>query len=220
MAIIYVFNDNDGGIEKYTRAPSDPMPYNIGGTLKVSEFMGTNAVGWTDTNTMNAWNTFRSFYGKPVQVSYAYLKVSQELAPLVKTVQHFAGTAFAVGGDLTAQGRQELYDDAVESDAFSVVQTYDGVAPHVYFDSRYLPSDYFVTFGLPVCSRGRKGNYCQTIQDILIASGYNPGEADGIFGQNTEAAVRKFQSDRLLTDSGIVGLIEWNSLFNYDGVVV
>ena len=38
MANIYVYNNQTGGMEYYTLAESDAMPYNIGRTLTVNEF--------------------------------------------------------------------------------------------------------------------------------------------------------------------------------------
>lgn len=53
--------------------------------------------------------------------------------------------------------------------------------------------------------RGSKGTEVTRLQAALSALGYACGEADGIFGAKTEAAVRNFQRDHSLTVDGIAG---------------
>lgn len=42
------------------------------------------------------------------------------------------------------------------------------------------------------------GNDVKNCQELLIQKGYNPGIVDGIFGKNTEIAVKNFQDDEKL----------------------
>ena len=52
-------------------------------------------------------------------------------------------------------------------------------------------------------------------QESLSRLGYSPGQADGIFGDRTEAAVRAFQRDQGLTVDGVVGRAEtWPALLD------
>lgn len=62
-----------------------------------------------------------------------------------------------------------------------------------------------VRTNLSTLSNGGRGNDVRLLQQSLSALGYNPGTADGIFGDRTEAAVRAFQSDRGIGVDGIVG---------------
>lgn len=81
----------------------------------------------------------------------------------------------------------------------------------VHFDRR---------FGKPACSsggyplvrRGSKGNYVLIAQDNLNTLGYPTGGLDGIFGSQTEIAVRNYQRSRGLSSDGIVGCNTWRSL--------
>ncbi len=41
--------------------------------------------------------------------------------------------------------------------------------------------------------KGQRGHHVQKIQTMLVHQGYLKDSADGIFGRNTELAVRKFQ---------------------------
>ena len=51
------------------------------------------------------------------------------------------------------------------------------------------------------------------LQQALIALGYLEGDADGIFGKNTETAVKAFQKENGLTDDGIAGAQTQSALF-------
>ncbi len=52
---------------------------------------------------------------------------------------------------------------------------------------------------------GMRGESVREIQQALITLGYLKGKADGIFGNQTENAVRKFQKKNKLTVDGLVG---------------
>lgn len=52
---------------------------------------------------------------------------------------------------------------------------------------------------------GNKASYVTSIQRTLSCLGYAPGAADGIFGSQTERAVKEFQADKGLAADGIVG---------------
>ena len=52
---------------------------------------------------------------------------------------------------------------------------------------------------------GMRGEEVAQIQQALISLGYLKGTADGVFGNNTENAVRKFQRKNKLTADGLVG---------------
>jgi peptidoglycan hydrolase-like protein with peptidoglycan-binding domain len=52
----------------------------------------------------------------------------------------------------------------------------------------------------------------KTVQERLNALGYNVGTPDGVFGPATTAQVKKFQTDRKLTASGVVDAATWTAL--------
>jgi murein L,D-transpeptidase YcbB/YkuD len=56
-----------------------------------------------------------------------------------------------------------------------------------------------------VLQRGARGPEVTRLQQRLHQLGYSPGPVDGIFGAQTEQAVRRFQQDRGLVPDGVVG---------------
>lgn len=58
------------------------------------------------------------------------------------------------------------------------------------------------------------GDDVKQIQRILNNLGYNAGYVDGIYGLQTEGAVRRFQKDNSLVVDGIVGPNTWSKLIN------
>ena len=63
----------------------------------------------------------------------------------------------------------------------------------------------FVTSVYGVSRYGSKGEEVKQIQTKLKSWGYYNGEVDGIFGSNTQAAVKKFQQKNGLNVDGVVG---------------
>ena len=67
---------------------------------------------------------------------------------------------------------------------------------------------------MPTLRRGDRGDYVVELQKDLMTLGYSVGAsgADGIFGRNTETAVKAFQSNSGLVADGIVGKRTWAAL--------
>ena len=66
----------------------------------------------------------------------------------------------------------------------------------------------------PLVYKGKTGETVKYIQNKLINKGYFLGRtgADGIFGFQTEKAVRQFQIDSNLSADGIIGPLTWEKL--------
>lgn len=125
--------------------------------------------------------------------------------------QHYAGVAFDVGQSLSDDDRTALRNSAVSSGIWSYVEPATLTPTWVHFDKR---------FGRPACGtagymqikRGSVSNYVLIVQDDLNTLGFRTGGLDGIFGQQTENAVRGYQQSRGLKADGIVGCNTWRSL--------
>jgi peptidoglycan hydrolase-like protein with peptidoglycan-binding domain len=63
----------------------------------------------------------------------------------------------------------------------------------------------------PLVKQGDQQHPVQTLQYLLRARGY-PVAVDGIFGPNTDSAVRAFQQQNNLSVDGIVGPNTWSAL--------
>ncbi|MDE6302801.1 MAG: peptidoglycan-binding protein, partial [Clostridia bacterium] len=62
---------------------------------------------------------------------------------------------------------------------------------------------------LPLLRQGSRGVYVRYLQQKLLSKLYPVGTVDGIFGANTTAAVKQFQTENGLTADGIVGPLTW-----------
>ncbi len=65
---------------------------------------------------------------------------------------------------------------------------------------------------MPTVRRGSRGTAVADLQRRLVAAGFNAGSVDGIFGSNSDAAVRAFQQSRGLSVDGIAGPMTWVAL--------
>ena len=69
------------------------------------------------------------------------------------------------------------------------------------------PGEYY-----PTLRRGDKNDYVYHWQKYLNQCGFFCGNEDGIFGKNTELAVKEYQMSKGLVPDGIIGPKTWNSV--------
>lgn len=211
MAKILVYNQDTNRMETFFRGENEAMPYNTNRTLKVKEFRGSSKsnILWTDKRTMQAWNSQRYIYGAPINVGFAFKRPYE--GGHGSQSQHYAGTAFDVGQGLTNAQRTRLRTSAINSGVWTYVEPVSLSPTWVHFDRRYgtpaCPSG-----GFPLIRRGSRGNYVCIAQDDLNTLGYKSGGLDGVFGEQTHNAVRRYQSSRGLSVDGIIGCNTWRSL--------
>ena len=211
MAKILVYNQDTNRMETYYRNESDSMPYNTNRTLKVREFRGSSRSNtlWTDKRTMQAWNSQRYIYGAPIYVGFAFKRPYE--GGHGNQSQHYAGTAFDVGQNLTNAQRAVLRNSASSSGLWGYVEPVSLSPTWVHFDRRFgTPA--CSTGGYPLIRNGSRGNYVCIAQDDLNTLGYTTGGLDGVFGTQTYNAVRRYQSSRGLSVDGIIGCNTWRSL--------
>ena len=211
MAKILIYNQDTNRMETFYRGENEAMPYNANRTLKVKEFRGSSKsnILWTDKRTMQAWNSKRYIYGRPIPVGFAFKRPWE--GGHGNQSQHYAGTAFDVGQGWTNAQRNALRNSAINSKIWSYVEPISLSPTWVHFDKR---------FGTPACSsggyplirQGSRGNYVCIAQDDLNTLGYKTGGLDGVFGEQTTNAVKRYQKSRGLTSDGIIGCNTWRSL--------
>jgi lysozyme family protein len=64
----------------------------------------------------------------------------------------------------------------------------------------------------PVLHLLSRGDDVKRLQQLLVKAGFSTIEPDGVFGQQTAAAVRQFQIDHDLDPDGVVGNQTWQIL--------
>ena len=211
MAKILVYNQDTNRMETFFRNENESMPYNTNGTLRVREFRGSSKsnILWTDKRTMQAWNSQRYIYGAPIKVGFAFKRPYE--GGHGSQSQHYAGTAFDVGQGLTNAQRRVLKSSAQNSGVWTYVEPASLSPTWVHFDRRF-GSPACSSGGFPLIRRGSRGNYVCIAQDDLNTLGYRTGGLDGVFGEQTYNAVKRYQSSRGLSADGIIGCNTWRSL--------
>lgn len=211
MAKIKIYNNDTNRMETYYRGEQEAMPYVTGRTLTVKEFRGSSNSNllWTEKRAMLAWNSQRYIYGKPIKVGYAFRRPWEGGHSTLS--QHYAGLAFDVGQTLTTTERNNLYNSAVNSGVWAYVEPQILTPTWIHFDKR-RGNPACSTGGYPQIQMGSRGAYVMITQDDLNTLGYKTGGLDGIFGSNTQTAVRNYQQNKGLAVDGIVGCNTWRSL--------
>ena len=79
-----------------------------------------------------------------------------------------------------------------------------------------INTGFYTTTKVRELKLGDKNPTVKTLQVLLMVKNYSVGKdgADGDFGANTLAAVRKFQSDNKLSVDGVFGTESWRYLLN------
>lgn len=211
MAKILLYNQDISRMETYYRGENEWMPYNTYGTLKIKEFRGSSKsnILWTDKRTMQGWNSQRYIWGAPIPVGFAFKRPYE--GGHGSQSQHYAGTAFDVAQTYSTSRRNALRNNAINSGIWTYVEP-ESISPTwVHFDRRF-GSPACTTGGYPIIRRGSRGNYVCIAQDDLNTLGYRTGGLDGVFGSQTETAVRNYQRSRGLAVDGIIGCNTWRSL--------
>lgn len=213
MAKLYVYDAYNNKLLKYNLSENDPMPYAYNNTMRVREFRGSSnsPTLWTTTTAMEAWNLTRRRYGKGIYIGYAFKRIWEGGHGTAS--QHYAGISFDVGQNTTSSERLKIRDAAVATKAWGYVEPISMTPTWVHFDRRYgKPACPNTTAGYPTVRRGSKSTYVLILQDALNALGYSTRTLDGIFGANTERALKAFQSSVGLTADGICGCNSWKKL--------
>lgn len=88
---------------------------------------------------------------------------------------------------------------------------YDETGLQVYPE---IKLDACVSVDLPTLRKDSKGTEVKAVQSILSVGGYNIGTCgvDGILGNNTVDAIKKFQMNNKLVTDGVVGIATWTKL--------
>lgn len=67
---------------------------------------------------------------------------------------------------------------------------------------------------LPILKKGARGSAVEQLQIQLQGLGFDTGGSDGVFGDQTEAAVQAFQLEQGLEADGVVGPATWDALLS------
>jgi hypothetical protein len=209
MAKIMVFNPSTNRMEVYYRGLTERMPY--ANNLTVREFRGSSKsdIIWTDRRLMNAWNTLRREYGKPIMVGFAFKRIGE--GGHSNMSQHYAGMAMDMGQNLSSAERDRLRNLAIRLGIFSYVEPKVLTPTWVHVDTR-VGTPACARGGFPLVRSGSRGVYVAVLQDALNTLGYNAGTIDGVFGPQTRDAVMRFQRANGLVVDGIVGCNTWEKL--------
>lgn len=92
--------------------------------------------------------------------------------------------------------------------------TKHGKLPYIDYVVSTVNNEGVCKVEVKVLKKGSTGSAVKALQLLLIGYGYSCGNsgADGSFGSATDAAVRKFQSDKKLGVDGSVGPATWGKL--------
>ena len=93
-----------------------------------------------------------------------------------------------------------------------------GISGNVDFDETYVSFEEMQKYSDPIDSnykpilrKGDRNEYVKSWQRLLNENGYDCGNADGIFGDRTQAAVIRWQQDHGM-EAGYIGPKSWETI--------
>lgn len=137
---------------------------------------------------------------------------SQSTAKAVSEFQKAAGTApdGIVGQDTWNRLFPAAPSASVENPIANAPATPENNAPATPENTQINPQPQPTNF--PVLRRRMRGPAVRELQERLRAKGFLRASADGVFGRETEAAVKAAQRKYQLPADGIVGRATWEAL--------
>lgn len=157
-----------------------------------------------DSNLVDKLQQLRDRLGVPLTINSGYRtpEYNKKIGGAEKS-QHILGKAADVS---ITNIKLDIEQIAAIADTigFTGIGMYD---TFIHLDVRSTPSkwDLRTKKGPDTMKKGDKGTNVKELQIKLNELGYNCGTPDGAFGNNTDAAVKKFQKDNGLVADGIVG---------------
>lgn len=125
------------------------------------------------------------------------------------------GAAPTIVAVVTAGAGGALVEAAVSANQAAADVIYPGGCTNWAYQGLNNNPPRWVSWGSN-CWLGKKylahANFVTGVQRVLRSAGYHPGTADGVFGDQTETAVKKYQSNRGLNSDGVVGNYTWSAL--------
>jgi len=206
---VLIHNVQTNCMERFGRDLREPMPY-ANETLTVGEFRGRSLSDllWTTSQTMQSWVAFRRMWGSPIYAPYVFKRIAE--GGHAAQSQHYAGTAFDVGQNLTNARRALMRQLATRSGLWSYVEPAYLTPTWVHFDRRLFPPA--CAAGYPLVRQGCVGVYVCILQDALNLVIGSALSIDGVFGPVTCEQTRYFQAVNRLTADGVVGCYTWQAL--------
>ncbi len=207
--LIYVYDEVTKSIRKYNKRLTDQMPFSKNKYLSVKEFRGNSKsnIIWTSKQTIESFNKFRSKWGKPIYVGFAFQRITR--GGHTNQSQHYAGTALDIAQNLSNNERKKLYNLAKKMNIWSYVEPINMTPRWIHIDKRYGKAA--CGAGYPTLKINSRGNYVFVLQETLQNNNYNVS-MDGIYGSKTLTATKNYQRKAGLSNDGIVGCKTWRSL--------
>lgn len=161
----------------------------------------------------NLYKKKNAYYSTPEVGDQVFFKNETRICHtgLVKRVDKVARVFWTTEGNTNNMVAERKYSfDDPTIDGFGRPK-YDVVATSTETASKGGKT---VKIELSVLRNGSEGEQVKTLQTLLMAKGYEIGTwgIDGDFGNDTEEAVRQFQSDEGIEADGVVGFDTWTHL--------
>jgi hypothetical protein len=170
----------------------------------------------TRTDNQSTGDSYTGYWGEDVLGARTSIDVGQAIrtkgAILLRrprarnSGEHAIGhIAISRGDGSTIEARGRKYGVVIVPDAEGRVWDYGGLIPGVEYVTGAAPPYTPPAGHLMATSPFMHGPTVVAVQRALAARGYSPGPIDGVFGQQTEAAVYNLQAAEGVATDGVVG---------------
>lgn len=225
-------------IKSYIRGTAKRLSENFISSEFMCKGSGCCNVGMIDEKLVEILQKIRDHFDKPVIINSGYrCQIHNKSVGGSTGSYHTYGQAADIVVEDVTPAEVARYAESIGVNGIGLYETaVDGHFVHIdtrakksfWFGQNQQPRDTFggsvenvvenvescCKMNLPVLSGGSTGTAVKSMQLLLIHTGYNCGGkgADGLFGEKTADALKRFQSSYGLTPDGICGVKTWSKL--------
>ena len=197
--------------ETFELEDSMDMPYTTNRKLTVQDFntRRSNDFAWTSKKFLKDYECFASHFKRKIPIHSGFSRSWERVAD--GFLHHQLGTALDIGISLNPVALNNIAKAAENSELFDFVSQLALISRFIHIHQSRPSSGDLLPFS--EVKKGMVLTYVSVLQDDMKFIGYPIDEITGVFDQELENSIKKFQRRNALKENGIADRETWIKLY-------